>query len=161
MAHQASDGTVTEGRTADDLYRILQVDPDAEQEVISAAYRRLAAKYHPDVNGTPEAARRMREINRAHEILGDAEARRAYDRSRAARWFGGAAAESPPTAAEAPKSALEQIGRSIAMMLVYSAVITLLSRMIGGQTGMAIALLIILVLVLWKGQEIMRYFRTR
>ena len=42
--------------TAIDPYKVLQVDPEAEDEVIQAAYRRLARKYHPDLADTPEAA---------------------------------------------------------------------------------------------------------
>ena len=40
-----------------DYYRVLQVDSTAEQEVIEAAYRRLAHKYHPDLNPAPDAVR--------------------------------------------------------------------------------------------------------
>jgi hypothetical protein len=65
-----------------DYYAILQVDPRAEPEVIEAAYRRLSRKYHPDVSGDPDAARRMREINEAYRVLGDSARRRAYDRRR-------------------------------------------------------------------------------
>ena len=39
-----------------DAYKVLQVDPEAEDEVIKAAYRRLARKYHPDLAAGPEAA---------------------------------------------------------------------------------------------------------
>ena len=39
-----------------DPYKVLQVDPEAEDEVIQAAYRRLARKYHPDLAKTPDAA---------------------------------------------------------------------------------------------------------
>ena len=65
-----------------DPYKVLQVDPEAEDEVIQAAYRRLARKYHPDLAETPEAAARMSRINAAWELIGDPEARRAYDRKR-------------------------------------------------------------------------------
>ncbi|HEV8402871.1 MAG TPA: DnaJ domain-containing protein [Candidatus Limnocylindrales bacterium] len=65
-----------------DPYKILQVDPEAEDEVIQAAYRRLARKYHPDLAETPEAAARMSKINAAWELIGDPVARRAYDRTR-------------------------------------------------------------------------------
>jgi curved DNA-binding protein CbpA len=63
-----------------DPYRILQVRPDAEDAVISAAYRALARRYHPDVVGET-AARSMTEINAAYEILRDPVRRGEYDRS--------------------------------------------------------------------------------
>ena len=65
-----------------DFYAILQVDPRAEPEVIEAAYRRLSRKYHPDVSEAGDAARRMRDLNEAYEVLGDPARRRAYDRRR-------------------------------------------------------------------------------
>lgn len=65
-----------------DPYKVLQVDPEAEDEVIAAAYRRLARKYHPDTAG-PDAAPRMAAINAAWEILGDPSRRAALDRERA------------------------------------------------------------------------------
>jgi curved DNA-binding protein CbpA len=65
-----------------DHYKILQVDPEAEDEVIAAAYRRLAAKYHPDVAG-PEGAGRMVGINGAWAVLRDPIGRAEYDRRRA------------------------------------------------------------------------------
>ena len=66
-----------------DPYKTLQVDPEADPEVIQAAYRRLARKYHPDVMPGPDAARRMVAINRAWALLEDPDARAAYDRERA------------------------------------------------------------------------------
>lgn len=68
-----------------DPYKILQVDPEAEDEVIQAAYRRLARKYHPDLASGPEAANRMAAINAAWDRLGDPEARAAFDRERSVR----------------------------------------------------------------------------
>ena len=65
-----------------DLYAILQVDPYAEAEVIQAAYRRLAAKYHPDVNRSPDAVQRMQELNAAYDTLSDPAKRAAYDARR-------------------------------------------------------------------------------
>lgn len=67
-----------------DLYKILQVDPAAEPEVVEAAYRRLALKYHPDVSQAPDAAERMRDLNMAYAVLGDAGKRADYDRGRSA-----------------------------------------------------------------------------
>ncbi|MEO6207882.1 MAG: J domain-containing protein [Candidatus Limnocylindrales bacterium] len=65
-----------------DPYKTLQVDTEAEEEVIAAAYRRLALKYHPDTAG-PEASPRMAAINAAWEILGDPVKRVMFDRERA------------------------------------------------------------------------------
>ncbi|MGH2617013.1 MAG: J domain-containing protein [Thermomicrobiales bacterium] len=62
-------------------YQTLQVDPSADPEVIDAAFRRLAMKYHPDTSTDPEASVRMREIIEARECLGDSERRIKYDRS--------------------------------------------------------------------------------
>jgi len=65
-----------------DYYAILQVRPEADKEVIGAAYRRLAAKYHPDVSASPDAAERMKQLNEAYEVLSDPARRATYDRSR-------------------------------------------------------------------------------
>jgi hypothetical protein len=69
-------------RLEPDHYAVLQVDSRAEQEVIDAAYRRLATKYHPDRNRSADAHARMKLINAAYEVLGDPEKRVAYDRRR-------------------------------------------------------------------------------
>jgi len=66
---------------APDPYKILQVDPEAEDEVIQAAYRRLAQKYHPDRAAGSEAVERMVAINAAWELIGEPDRRRAYDLS--------------------------------------------------------------------------------
>ena len=66
----------------DDLYEILQVHHAAEPEVVEAAYRRLARKYHPDVNKSPQAEGMMKALNRAYEVLSDPAKRAAYDRER-------------------------------------------------------------------------------
>ena len=66
-----------------DAYKILQVDPGAEDDVIRAAHRRLARKYHPDLAEGPEAATRMASINAAWTLVGTPAARQAYDRTRA------------------------------------------------------------------------------
>jgi len=65
-----------------DYYKILQVDPSAEAEVIAAAYKRLALKYHPDTNKDRNATLRMQEINEAYEVLHDPIKRAEYDRHR-------------------------------------------------------------------------------
>ncbi|MBM2827043.1 MAG: chaperone protein DnaJ [Dehalococcoidia bacterium] len=68
-----------------DYYETLQVHPSAEPEVIQAAYRRLSLKYHPDVNSSPAAGARMRELNEAYTVLADPIKRALYDRARAPR----------------------------------------------------------------------------
>jgi curved DNA-binding protein CbpA len=70
------------GMDPSDHYRTLQVDPEAEFDVIRAAHRVLAAKHHPDVGGSPEL---MARINGAWTILSDPAARAAYDRQRRLR----------------------------------------------------------------------------
>jgi curved DNA-binding protein CbpA len=65
-----------------DPYKVLQVDPEAEYEVIEAAFRRLARKYHPDVSTEPDAHDKMIAINHAWEQLRDATKRAAVDRAR-------------------------------------------------------------------------------
>ena len=60
-------------------YKILQVDHEAEFDIIQVAYRKLASKYHPDRDPSQEAAAKMIAINQAWEVLGDASKRRAYD----------------------------------------------------------------------------------
>jgi curved DNA-binding protein len=63
-----------------DYYSILGLDRKASQKEIKKAFRKLARKYHPDVNGGDKtAAEKFREINEAHEVLSDPEKRRKYD----------------------------------------------------------------------------------
>src|SRR5258708_25202832 len=69
-------------RRARSLYEIIQVDPMAEPEVLEAAFRRLARKYHPDISALPDGAQRMKELNGAYEVLRDPGRRAAYDRER-------------------------------------------------------------------------------
>jgi curved DNA-binding protein CbpA len=62
------------------LYRVLQVDPSAEPDVIEAAYKRLALRYHPDRNaGDARAEEHMKRINEAFRVLGKADLRADYD----------------------------------------------------------------------------------
>ncbi len=64
-----------------DPYEVLGVDRKASAADIKSAYRRMAKKLHPDANkNDPKAAARFAELNAAHEILGEEEKRRAYDR---------------------------------------------------------------------------------
>jgi curved DNA-binding protein CbpA len=65
-----------------DLYKDLEVSPEASAEEVRASYRRLARKFHPDVNPDPGAGERMKRINAAYDVLGDAVLRRRYDLER-------------------------------------------------------------------------------
>jgi len=63
-----------------DYYETLGVAKDADEKAIKAAYRKLARKYHPDVNpNKAEAERKFKEIGEAYEVLSDKEKRRKYD----------------------------------------------------------------------------------
>jgi molecular chaperone DnaJ len=65
-----------------DPYKTLGVGKNASDEEIKKAYRKLARQYHPDRNaGDKQAEERFKEISQAHDILGDPEKRKAYDRS--------------------------------------------------------------------------------
>src|SRR3954471_10328743 len=60
-----------------DYYKILGVDRNAEEKAIKSAYRKLARKYHPDVNKGKDE--KFKEISEAYEVLSDPEKRRRYD----------------------------------------------------------------------------------
>lgn len=63
-----------------DYYKVLGVDKKASKEEITQAFRKLARKYHPDVNPDNKAAEeKFKEINEAHEVLSDPEKRKKYD----------------------------------------------------------------------------------
>jgi len=63
-----------------DYYKILELSKTASEADIKSAYRKLARKYHPDVNpNNKEAERKFKEINEANEVLSDPEKRKKYD----------------------------------------------------------------------------------
>ncbi|HEV7334315.1 MAG TPA: DnaJ C-terminal domain-containing protein [Flavisolibacter sp.] len=63
-----------------DYYNILGIDKNASEEEIKKAYRKLARKYHPDLNpNDKEAHKRFQQINEANEVLSDPEKRKKYD----------------------------------------------------------------------------------
>ncbi|MGK7891606.1 MAG: molecular chaperone DnaJ [Leptolyngbyaceae cyanobacterium] len=65
---------------ARDFYEILGVSRSADKDELKRAYRRLARKYHPDVNKETGAEEKFKEINRAYEVLSEPETRARYDR---------------------------------------------------------------------------------
>ena len=63
-----------------DLYEVLEIESTATEAEIKTQYRKLAKKYHPDLNpGDAEAEARFKEISAAYEVLGNAEKRKQYD----------------------------------------------------------------------------------
>ncbi len=63
-----------------DYYKVLEVDRNASQEVIRAAYRALAKKYHPDKSALENAIEKMQQINVAYGVLSSEETRKEYDK---------------------------------------------------------------------------------
>ena len=78
-----------------DYYEILGVKRDASEAEIKSAYRKLARKYHPDVNKTKEAESKFKDINEAYEVLGDKAKRQRYD-SLGSNWQRGQRYTPPP-----------------------------------------------------------------
>ncbi len=65
-----------------DYYQIMGLKPDASEKEIKLAYRRLARKYHPDLNKAANAEAQFKALGEAYEVLKDPQKRRAYDVSR-------------------------------------------------------------------------------
>ena len=63
-----------------DYYEVLGVNRNSTPSEIMKAFRRMARKYHPDVNKAPEAEEKFKEINEAHDVLSDEQKKAAYDR---------------------------------------------------------------------------------
>ncbi|HEU4797430.1 MAG TPA: DnaJ C-terminal domain-containing protein [bacterium] len=72
-----------------DYYKTLGVERGAEQKAVSTAFRKLARKYHPDINRTKGAEDKFKEINEAYQVLGDPEKRAKYDQMHEAYQRGG------------------------------------------------------------------------
>ncbi len=78
-----------------DYYKILGVDKNADEKHIKAAFRKLARKYHPDVNKSPDASTKFKELNEAYEVLSDSQKRSRYD-NLGSNWQEGSNFTPPP-----------------------------------------------------------------
>jgi curved DNA-binding protein CbpA len=97
--------------------------PTAEQEVVHAAFKALALKYHPDHDQTRRAADKMAELNRAYTILRDAHSRAAHDRMASRRVVAGVTVADAParsTAASTPRPPVTSAGGSVLTFGRYS-----------------------------------------
>ena len=65
---------------AKSLYQTLEISENASADEIKKAYRKLARKYHPDINKEPGAEDKFKEINAAYEVLSDENKKAQYDR---------------------------------------------------------------------------------
>ena len=93
-----------------DPYAVLQVVPTADQEVVTAAFKALAFKYHPDRDTTRRAAEKMAQLNRAYSLLRDAAARSAFDRSQRMTIAGISVAATTARPAGGPPPAVRSAG---------------------------------------------------
>ena len=80
-----------------DFYKVLGVSKEATDDEITKAYRKLARKYHPDLNKTKEAEEKFKDISEAYDVLNNKESRQKYDAIRqfgmgGARFAGGSGA---------------------------------------------------------------------
>jgi curved DNA-binding protein CbpA len=62
-----------------DYYKVLEINKGATSDEIKKAYRKLALKWHPDKNKSPDAAKKFREIAQAYQILSNSDTRKNYD----------------------------------------------------------------------------------
>jgi DnaJ-class molecular chaperone len=129
-----------------DYYAILQVNPNAEPEVVDAAYRKLAAKYHPDVSRRSDATARMQQINEAYRVLSDRERRADYDRRRR-------------TGAESggPRARIPDAGRQFARFLLWFFALFLLGETFQRLGGRGVLVLLVfggVLLLLWWSRRV-------
>ena len=95
-----------------DYYRIMGVSATATPEEIKIAYRKLARKFHPDINKATSAQKSFTDIGEANEVLKDPEKRAAYDELRAAGWKEGQEMNVPPTSQQTHRRSTSEFNES-------------------------------------------------
>lgn len=122
-----------------DPYIILGLPKNASDAEIKQKYRRLAREYHPDLNKEPRAAERMKDINWAYSILGDAQQRANYDFWRRASEQGAFtpdASSTPPKRAQtwttysSPRPRTNSTGTGLGTILAFWAIYSLISSLL-------------------------------
>jgi len=118
-----------------DYYEILGVNRNATQQEIKSAYRKLARKYHPDVNKSSDAQSKFKDINEAYEVLGDENKRKRYD-TLGSSWSQGADFTPPPDFEGFNFSNFSQGGASGGFSDFFSAIFgDIMSQQMGGRTS--------------------------
>lgn len=149
--------------TTRNYYRILQVDPSAEPEVIHAAYKRLALKYHPDTNPDKQSTAKMQEINEAYNVLSDPHQRLQYDNF--IKQAAGNLAQRPPSQQERREHADRVIGASfLANFISASMLLIVLVGFIFRKIGLVELIIIIIlavVITMPRIRQLEKYFRRR
>ena len=138
--------------TRQDYYTILEVSPQADQKEISANYKKLVARYHPDRHMNNElhelAEEKIKQLNQAYEILSDRSKRQAYDWERSAN------------TTESAKTTIQPVWLRRLLPLVVTIAITFLSlRLI--RNPRVIGLVVLVLAFVWLGNYLRKRFRNR
>lgn len=160
-------------------YRVLQIDPSADPEVISAAYKRLSLKYHPDTNRSVDANQRMQEINEAYRVLSDPAKRAHYDEIISRRsWQDGGHGDwstthsgngrqqpSPrqPSSAESASNKMAEMIMALAFPITYITIVFIIFRLMR-PPGFILTLAIIIlagVIAYHVSARVNKHFRRR
>jgi len=117
-----------------DYYALLGVARGASQDEIQKAYRKLARKYHPDVNNSPEAEDKFKEVGEAYEVLKNADKRAKYDQYGSA-WKAAQRGGSPPPGYENHRFDFGKMGEAAGFDFGSSGFSSFFEMLFGGGRG--------------------------